>query len=1685
MAQNSTDGLGFARPDIEALKQELRESLAKSYDDLQDDFLASLFLGHEQVLEVNGEQVSESASEDQVVSSTVAPCQLTRTIKIAHFHENIRRTPIPDTRFEVQENTGNWFWDSWDTVHLGSTNKSGVAEVEVVPGREYRVILSPQVTKNDLEALYRTYESFVEQCCEVLDKSWNNGVSAEWDNFLAMGSVVQVAAIYLRYQEGIVDGFTSIIDDIRRIYDVICGLLDYDFDNLPEDLRDQLEVLKQSDEAYLKACLVANDEIFLFLVMYTIRQYFRMLAPTQLAESIGNVIGQILFDVVVGLLLTGGTGLAAKYGARIGSKVVESVVMDRDVPSSSLAEFLGNLAEVFQQTMEDLGTKHRPLQMAGGGRLDTSGTVSGDTVGRRSETTPPVSDGEGARSSGAEPEPSDTAAVRRTDEPDEGAATPVSNDERRETAPVLTNSDRPETEVDLPDDDSVDQSMTPVANDGQVEPSAVQGNVDQQPSVNTGPSNGLAASDQVAMFQARKQSHAVVSERSNDVEVRDEDSPSETDQGRVTQDNDSTETSEDPISTVTGEEMMELVDARLAGPLPFEFKRLYRSGSSDRRLDMGYGWRHSLNHSLSFSDQHITWHDHEGKNTRLPALDDEPFGINSRSGMAAWKDGEEIVVCAGEKAPRYHFRRDGERGLLSRITDRYGNELRLGYDLHGRLQRLVNDAAQALAFEYQDGYLVTVSLFHRRLSEDGPVWDRLRTEQQYSYDDQGDLVAATNAVDDTEHYQFDNHMLVRRTLAGGYSFHLEWDQTDPMGRCVRQWGDSAQVDTRFEWDDDKGTCTVRYVDGSEERWQYDGAAQLQEKIDPDGARHLNEYDEKGRLLASVDPMGARTEYRYDNQGRLTGKTGPDGIPVLLAYRKGRIAEIHRQRQCWKFDYTSAGDLACETDPKGRKTRYSYSDRGQLLRVDLPDGRYHRWDWNDKGQLLEAVDPAGAITKYRYDEFGQLLGKKDGRGAITQYRYDALGRVTDELMTGNRSRRYEYNSYGKVTRFVDEQGRETRFEYGNNLHLLTRRINPDGSELKYRYDHHRFLLTHIENERGEQYRIDYYPNGLVREETAFDGHSTGYEYDLNGHLLAKAEYGLGREVLQTTSYERDTLGQLLKKTLPDGREIQYRYDADGKLLGVDDGKWPLAFEYDNAGVLKAEHQGWATFHYRYDDYDRLAGMVLPDGQTLGYQRDAAGLLAGIDLNGQPLSRHRLSAMGDEIERVQGDLISAYVYDDQGRLTQHRLHQQRVKDIVAQRDYQYDPNGNLKAIQDSRKGLREYVYDPMDRLVGVRGDLYEQLIHDPAGNLLEQVQGASSDNKANVRGNRLLFQGDSHYHYDDFGNLIEERRGKDQKLVTRYAYDCEHRLTEVTLPDGKTVRYDYDAFGRRIAKDDGLRRTEFLWQGDRLIAEECGDQYRTYLYEPDSFRPLALIDGHGPEQARVYYYHLDHLGTPQELTNAQGHLVWSVTYRAYGNVLKQQVAEIDNPLRFQGQYHDPETGLHYNRHRYYNPTTGRFLTPDPIGLAGGLNNYQYVPNPTGWVDPLGLKVVSKDKPDRNEFVDGSQPEVPKPEGRIPWITPDSLPEAEERSLLSTLSHIDAGTKPSGKLARKWGVTFKNWEGNLPGAKGNDSPYQEFRVQPAVGEKGAGTRRIVRNRISGETYYTWTHYGDTGNPAFVRIR
>ncbi|MDD1976984.1 RHS repeat domain-containing protein [Pseudomonas tussilaginis] len=127
---------------------------------------------------------------------------------------------------------------------------------------------------------------------------------------------------------------------------------------------------------------------------------------------------------------------------------------------------------------------------------------------------------------------------------------------------------------------------------------------------------------------------------------------------------------------------------------------------------------------------------------------------------------------------------------------------------------------------------------------------------------------------------------------------------------------------------------------------------------------------------------------------------------------------------------------------------------------------------------------------------------------------------------------------------------------------------------------------------------------------------------------------------------------------------------------------------------------------------------------------------------------------------------------------------------------------------------------------------------------------------------------------------------------------------------------------------------------------------YLYEPGSYAPLARVDQAEGEEQKVYYFRTDQIGTPLELTDSEGEIVWHATYRSWGTIEQLTVNEVEQNLRFQGQYFDDETGLHYNTFRYYDAESGRFISQDPIGLEGGVNFYKYAPNPIGWVDPKGL-------------------------------------------------------------------------------------------------------------------------------------
>ena len=200
------------------------------------------------------------------------------------------------------------------------------------------------------------------------------------------------------------------------------------------------------------------------------------------------------------------------------------------------------------------------------------------------------------------------------------------------------------------------------------------------------------------------------------------------------------------------------------------------------------------------------------------------------------------------------------------------------------------------------------------------------------------------------------------------------------------------------------------------------------------------------------------------------------------------------------------------------------------------------------------------------------------------------------------------------------------------------------------------------------------------------------------------------------------------------------------------------------------------------------------------------------------------------------------------------------------------------------------------------------------------------------------------YDATGNIIIDG-------TLAYTWDALNRLVKVEQAGAVVATYCYDSQNRRIRKSVGDRTIHYHYDMNNLLIAETladGTPLRDYFYlggEPLALREYKTNPG-------TYYFLNDHLGTPQQLVKPDGTVVWKAAYLPYG-VAQMQLGTITNNLRFPGQYFDSETGLHYNWHRFYDPGTGRYISADPIGLAGGMNLYAYVQNDSvNWVDPWGL-------------------------------------------------------------------------------------------------------------------------------------
>lgn len=1002
-----------------------------------------------------------------------------------------------------------------------------------------------------------------------------------------------------------------------------------------------------------------------------------------------------------------------------------------------------------------------------------------------------------------------------------------------------------------------------------------------------------------------------------------------------------------PISMVSGEELLTQQDFELSGPILLAWQRTYRSSNS-RDVGLGVGWTSSWFARLIVEKDHIIFHDGEGREIEF---------VRPANGEACYQAIEQLTLyCEGadyriidSSGTTMRFAGAKKRKRLEQVSNSYGCSIRLHYADSGRLSSMTDSTARSLRFEYNiNGHLRLVHLLN---ADSQPVGQPL---VQYRYSNASDLVTVIDAAGFEQHFVYEQHILVQRTTKDGFNFYLEWDQYDNEGKCIRNWGDSNVYAYEFEYDVENRITRSTDGRGYTSEYHYNELGLVTKETSPLGGVTEWEYDNYGFLVLERDPIGSETRYEYKDS-QLVRMTNALQETTEYEYDAAGncINEITPDGVHWRRDYDRHGKRVVEYDANGNATKYRYDTNGNLVSILDPAKNEALFEWNARAELVSQTDVLGDCTKYTYDELGRVTKVVQGSNRVTQYKYDRNGNITFVIHPDGSNSQLQYTAEGHLTHYIDPLGSTTQFRY-DGLSQPVERIDPSGLHFRYIYDPERNLIALL-NQNNDRFELRYDENQRVVMEIGFDGREQKYSYDLAGHLLSHAD-GLYR----SADFKRDALGRIVRTESSSGGWSEFSYDRMGRLGRAVNESSEVLFSYDNNGRLTDEVQNGRRVQYRYDVNGNKTHIVLPNGQLIQFDFNAKGLYTCAHyksklttLKPRLISKVVRNFQGRETKRQVGKKTTAmFAYDPMGRLVKHKLSNEF--EPIFQRQYRYNKVGNLTRLDDSKRGTTQLRYDALDRIKLVMGFATEQFFFDVAGNIVDKkpvsgfepgqsISHAAQLNADQVKGYQIRSYGDYHFDYDDVGNLISQH-GEEN---VRYFYNDQNLLMRALVQD-QIFEYDYDALGRRCRKRDAFGETEYVWNENVLLGEQRNSMSVVYVHEPGTHIPLCQI-----RDKQIYHYHNDHIGTPQILTDKNGEVVWDAVYKVFGAVANYAESFIDNPIRFQGQYLDTETGLHYNRNRYYHPGIGRFTNQDPIGLLGGENTYQYAPNPLRWVDPLGTR------------------------------------------------------------------------------------------------------------------------------------
>lgn len=1204
----------------------------------------------------------------------------------------------------------------------------------------------------------------------------------------------------------------------------------------------------------------------------------------------------------------------------------------------------------------------------------------------------------------------------------------------------------------------------------------------------------------------------------------------------------------DPVDVVTGRVFtVPAVDLSFPGPLPLVIERTYSSSARDRDVGLGFGWTHSLAWQLlqrRGSLRIVTFDGVEHDIGKVPP----GTGVIGPHGWIVHREGDGFRLDLADGQHLLFGERvvsdEGERYLLTVIGDRAQNRIVLAYD-RGLLVEVTDAAGRVV--RVLRGRDRRIAAFEAKNTVAQGRWVAFA---RYTYDAGGRLIMAQDADGYVTRYEYDtSNRLTSATDPTGLRFSFRYDGES---RCIETWGeypgkaDPSLADdvpemladhvtrakgilhTKFEYSGDGYSEAVDSV--ALHRYFGNAHGLVEKAVTPLGVFDRT-YDPRGFLTSFTDSLGARTTWKRDVMGRETEVVDPLGRRTVIERdASGEITMvIGPDGETTRVD--RAGDTLFWTDPIGATCSVRFDARGLPVEVRWPDGRMLVFRRDAQGNVIEHIDQAGAQTRARYDAWGRCVEVWDARGGRTAFTYSTAGRLLSVTSPDGAVERYDYDGAGNLIGIIEPDGHTTRITYGG-LHKPVRVERPNGEVTELKYNREGWLMR-VTNGRGEVHSYERNLAGLVVAERTFDGRVLRYGHDAMGRVVW-SENGLG----QRTEYERDLAGQVTKRIFEDGTEESFEYNGRGEIVCAENAAGRFVFKRNEKGWIVAETQDVAgdpvTVHVDYRLTGEIAARRTSLGHTAQWSYDFARQQVALSLDGQAEAVSVRDPLGRELTRSLKDGARIdMAYDAFGRLSERRIVSSasgaRGRDLSMQPAWvgrlppgtvhaewrRYTPTGLLQERWSARDGVTQYGYDPVGQLARVLRDGGEvaSFRYDLAGNLHDATRGAPP--RSYAAGGRIQRAGDAEYTWDDDGRLIMKRTRSTagEELVTRYRWSASGMLARVERPDGLIVAFEYDPFGRRVAKrlltrtahgsERQLEATRFVWDGGSLVheirrrADDGGNPIvdeRTYVFEHDKTVPVAHREAHVAGEARIasgwWHYLNDDSGAPEMLVGPDGQIGCELAREPWGSATVVEGAQTSTPLRFRGQYADKETGLSYNRYRYYDPTLGRYISADPLGIEGGLNAFAYAANcPTSAVDVEGLMYsVIKDRAG-NIVADGHNQGTGRP-FPVPHSAVPHGKSCAERAALTNLAHRlgPGATKADiAKLFQEGGYTMETYEGTVDDYKANyriaanpcaacKEMLREMRI-PHTSIQGHSPKNLTRTGPwNGESTYnvgTWKLY------------